>query len=221
MDRRVTRHGIYPAPPAPKGVPWSEHVRSQMNRSRSVSSSIEALDSDHARYITSRITQHARSMTTGTRSLPTDSPVPYFQQPETGHVFEGEPSDMGLPVGALHETQNVQILPRHENSDIFPYLPSSGIEYDSRIVDQGKLSTFTSLDDYDTLFEARHGRGAMDSVPISDERVPATSPVAKPISTANMGVTKNIMTEAQPKYTSDHEYPPPSQRDPITVGKGY
>ena len=220
LDRCV-RHGVYPAPPSPTGIPWSEYVRSQMNRSRSVSSSTEALNSDHARYVNSRITQHVRSMATGTRSLPTDLPVPYFQQPERGHVLEGEPSDMGLPVGAVHEMQNVQMPPRHANSDIFPYLPSSGIEYDPRIVDQDKLSTYTSLDDYGTLFEARHGRGAIDSVPISDERAPATSPVAIPISTANMGVTENIMIGVRPKYTSDHEYPPPSQRDPISVGKGY
>ena len=56
-------------------------------------------------------------------------------------------------------------------------LPSSGIEYDPRSVDQDKLSTYPSLDDYDTLFEARHGRGAIDSVTISGERVPAASPV--------------------------------------------
>ena len=80
LDRHVTRHGIYPAFPAPTGVPWSEYVRSQMNRSRSVSSSTEVLNSDDARYITSRIIQHVMSMATGTRSLPTDSLVPYFQQ---------------------------------------------------------------------------------------------------------------------------------------------
>ena len=65
---------------------------------------------------------------------------------------------------------------------ILPYLPSSGIEYDPRSVDQDKLSTYTSLDDYDTLLEARHGRGAIDSVTISGERVPATSPVVIPTS---------------------------------------
>ena len=80
-----------------------------MNRSRSVSSSTEVLDSDHARYITSRKVQHVRSMTTGTRSLPTDSPVPYFQQisPERGQVSQGVPSDLNLSMGALHVTQNV------------------------------------------------------------------------------------------------------------------
>ena len=78
LDKCVIRHDIHPSFLAPTGVPWSEYIRLQRNRSRSVSSSTEALDSNHARYITSKITQHARSMAPGTRSLPTDSPVPYF-----------------------------------------------------------------------------------------------------------------------------------------------
>ena len=94
LDRHVTWHGVYPSLPAPNGVPWSEYIRSQRNRSRSVSSSTEALDSDHARYITYQIAQHARSMATGTRTLPTDSPVPYFQPMERGHMSEGRLSDM-------------------------------------------------------------------------------------------------------------------------------
>ena len=111
LDRCVTRHGIYLAFPAPVGAPWSEHVRSQMNRSRSVSFSTEALDSDHARYITSRVVQHVRSLATGTRSLPTDSPVPYLQpvSQERGQVSEGVPGDMDIPIDALHMTQNIQI----------------------------------------------------------------------------------------------------------------
>ena len=64
LDRCVTQHGIYPSLPALNRVPWSEYIRSQRNRSRSVSSSTEALDSNHARYITCRIAQHARSMAT-------------------------------------------------------------------------------------------------------------------------------------------------------------
>ena len=74
-------------------------MRTQRNRSRSVSSSTEALESDHARYITRRIAQHARSMATGTRSLPTDSPVQYFQLIERGHMSEGRLSDLGLQEG--------------------------------------------------------------------------------------------------------------------------
>ena len=81
----------------PNGVPWSEYIRSQRNRSRSVSSSTEALNSNHARYITHRIAQHARSMATLTRSLPTDYPVPYFQPIERGHMSEGGLSEMDSP----------------------------------------------------------------------------------------------------------------------------
>ena len=61
---------IYPSLPASHGVPWSTYVRSQRVSSRSISSSTEALDSDLARQTTQRILQH-------TRSLPTNSPVPY------------------------------------------------------------------------------------------------------------------------------------------------
>ena len=120
-------------------------------------------------------------------------------------------------MGTLHVTQNIQIPSRHANSDILPYLPSSGIEYDPRSVDQDKLSTYTSLDDYDTLFETRHGREAIDSVVISGERVPATSPVVIPTLAASMGVTENIMTGATPKHILDSEYPFPSQKGHVSV----
>ena len=111
LDRHVTQHGIYPLLPAPNGIPWSEYIRSQGNRSRSVSSSTEALDSDHARYITHRIAQHARSMATGTRSLPNDYPVPYFQPIERGHMSEGRLSDLGsqeaTSAGGIHNPPNM------------------------------------------------------------------------------------------------------------------
>ena len=127
LDRCVMRHGAYPSFPAPTRVPWSEYIRSQRNRSRSVSSCTEALDSDHARYITSQIAQHVRSMTTGTRSLPTDSPVPYFQPIERGHMSEGVPSDIGSPGAVPHG--GMQIPPHHANLGEGPYIPPGGIEY--------------------------------------------------------------------------------------------
>ena len=179
LNKHVTRHGIYPSFAAPTGVPSCEYIRSQRNRSRSVSSSTEALDSDHARYITSKITQHARSMATGTRSLPTDSPVPYFQSLERKHVSEGVPSDIGSPEGALHGS--VQMLPYHANSDVFPYLPSSGIEYNPEVFEQERLSTYTGLDDYDTLFEARHSRGTVDNIPKTGERTLVVPPWGCPL----------------------------------------
>ena len=134
LDKHVTRHGIYTSFLAPTGVPWSEYIRSQRNRSWSVSSSTKALDSDHARYITSKITQHARSMAAGTRSFPTDSPVPYFQSFQREHVPEGVPSDIGSLEGALYGS--VQMPSCHANSDVFPYLPSGGIEYNPEVFEQ-------------------------------------------------------------------------------------
>ena len=111
IDRCVTQHGIYPSLPPPNGVPWSEYIKSQGNRLRSVSSSTEALDYDHARYITCRIAQHARSMATSTRSLTTDSPVPYFQPIERGHMSGGTLSDLGSQeatfIGGIHITPNM------------------------------------------------------------------------------------------------------------------
>ena len=89
LDRRVTQQGIYPSFLAPNGVPWSEYVRTHRNRSKCISFSTEALESDHARYVTRRIVQHARSMATHTRSLPTNSPIPYFQPVERGYMSEG------------------------------------------------------------------------------------------------------------------------------------
>ena len=144
LNKWVTRHGVYPSFTAPTGVPWSEYIRSQRNRSRSVSSSTEALDSDHARYITNKITQHVGSMAAGTRSLPTDSPVPYFQSLEREHVSEGIPSDIGSPEGAVHG--NVQMSPCYANSDVFPYLPSRGIAYNTEIFEQENyLPTLVSM----------------------------------------------------------------------------
>ena len=153
----MTQHGVYPSLPAPTGVPWSEYVRSQRNGSRSVSSSTEALDSDHARYITRRIAQHARSMATGTRSLPTDSPVPYFQPIERGHMSEGGLSDRYSPKAIF--VGSVQMSSHDGN------VPSGGINYPPVAAEPG---IYTGLhDDYDTLFEARHGRGALDPAPVT------------------------------------------------------
>ena len=87
LDRRVTQHGIYPSLPASHGVPWSTYVktqRSQRMSSRSISSSTEALDSDQARQTMQRILQH-------TRSLPTNSPVPYVSMTDREYR-----SDSGL-----------------------------------------------------------------------------------------------------------------------------
>ena len=40
-----------------------------------------------------------------------------------------------------------------------------GKEYHPVVSDIDRVSAYTRLDVYDTLFEARHGRGALDHVP--------------------------------------------------------
>ena len=138
LDRHVTRHGIYPSQLAPTGVPWSEYIRSQRNGSRSVSSSTEALDSDQARNVTKRIFQHARSMDTGARSLPTNSLVHYFQP----DIDRGYMSESGLSDRYSLRATIVRGVCRSSRDDYV-----------------------TGLSDYDTLFEARHGREMIDIVP--------------------------------------------------------
>ena len=154
-------------------------------------------------------------MATGTRSLPTDSPVHYFQPPERGHASEGVTSDIGSPEGAL--CRSMQIPPCHANSDVFPYLPSSGIEYNPGVFEQDRLSTYTGLDNYDTLFEARHGRGAIDSMPKSDEGALAASSMAMATTTSSVGMTENLMVGARPKHTPDSGHLPPNQRGHVSV----
>ena len=166
LDRRVTRHGIYPSLPAPNGVPWSEYVRTHRNRSRSISSSTEALESDHARYVTRKIAQHARYI-----SLPTDSPIPYIQPIERGYMSEGSQE-------GVYATPYVD--PSEHTVNI------GGSDYHSEITETNRVSTFTGLDDYDTFFTARHGRGALDPVPrVSKQMLTTTSlgippPIAGP-----------------------------------------
>ena len=67
------------------GVNTREHTEIGQGQS----SSTEALESDHARYVMRKIVQHAKSMATSTRSLPNDSPFPYFQPIEKGYMSEG------------------------------------------------------------------------------------------------------------------------------------
>ena len=51
-----------------------------------------------------------------------------------------------------------------------------GTDYHSEITETDRVSTFTGLDDYNTLFAAQHGRGALDPVPrVSEQMIRTTS----------------------------------------------
>ena len=196
----MTQYGIYPSLPAPNGVPCSEYVRTQRNRSRSVSSSTEALESDHARYITRRIAQHARSVATSTRSLPTDSPVPYFQPIERDYMSEGSQEGVYVPpyVNPLELTINI-----------------GGTDYHPTTSEIDRVSTYAGLDDYDTLFAARHGRGALDPVPRMSEQMIMTTSMGITPPTTSMGLMVNPLERVMPTHDIAHS----SQREQVSIPK--
>ena len=190
----MTRQGIYPSLPAPNGVPWSEYVRTHRNRPPSISSSTEALESDHARYVTRKIVQHARSMAAGTRSLPTNSPIPYFQPIERGYMSEGSQEGVYAPP---------YIEPSEHTINI------GGTDYHSEITEMDRVSTFTGLDDYDTLFAARHGRGALDPVPkVGEQKSTTTLGIPPPMAGPKL---INPMERMMPIHGDVH----PDQREQV------
>ena len=67
--------------------------------------------------------------------------------------------------------------PHHASSDVFSYLPSGGIEYNPEVFEQERLSTYTGHNDYDTPFQARHGRGTVDNIPKTGERTLVVPPM--------------------------------------------
>ena len=73
------------------------------------------------------------------------------------------------------------------------------------------MSTFTGLDDYDTLFAAKHGRGALDPVPKVGEQITTTSlgippPMAGP-------ELINLMERMVPIHGDAH----PGQREQVSL----
>ena len=175
-------------------------MRTQRNRSRSVSSSTEALESDHATHIIRRIAQHARSMATSTRSLPTDSPVPYFQLIERGYMSEGSHEGVYAPpyVDPLEQTINI-----------------GGTDYHSNASETNRVSTYTGLDDYDTLFATRHGRGALDPIPRMSEQMIMTTSMGITPPTVSTGLMVNPMERVTPMHDIAHS----SQREQASIPK--
>ena len=73
-----------------------------------------------------------------------------------------------------------------------------GIEYHPVVSETDRLSTYTGLDDYDTLFEASHGRGALDNMPrISGEAI-VTSSIGMTSVSLSPGVIENPMVRIRP-----------------------
>ena len=92
----------------------------------------------------------------------------------------------------------MQIPPNCANLGEIPHIPPGGIEYHPVVSEPDRLSTYTGLDDYDTLFEARHGRGALGNMPrLSGETIATSSIGMTPVS-LSAGMRENPMVRIKP-----------------------
>ena len=76
-----------------------------------------------------------------------------------------------------------------------------------------RVSTYTGLDDYDTLFEARHGRGAFDHVPRKSEEMVITSSVGITPTTSSAGIMVNPLDKVKSTIGREHT----SQREHVSM----
>ena len=88
-----------------------------------------------------------------------------------------------------------------------------GIGYIPVVSEINRVSTYTGLDDYDTLFEARHGRGAFDHVPRKSEQMIITSSMGITPTTSSAGFMVNPLDKVKPAIDIEH----PSQRECVSM----
>ena len=93
----------------------------------------------------------------------------------------------------MHPMEVCKYHPHCTNLGEIPYLPPGGIEYHPVVFESDRLFTYTGLNDYDILFQARHGRGAIDNMPKSGEETIATSSIGIPPVTLSARMTENFM----------------------------
>ena len=78
-----------------------------------------------------------------------------------------------------------------------------------KITETDRVLTFTGLDDYDTLFAARHSRGALDPVPkIGEQKSTMTSGIPSPMPGPEL---INPMERMMPIHSDVH----PDQREQV------
>ena len=85
-----------------------------------------------------------------------------------------------------------------------------GIGYHPVVSEIDRVSTYTELDDYDTLFEARHGRGALDHIPRKSEEMVITSSMGITPTILSAGLMVNPLDKVKPTvdivHTSQREH---------------
>ena len=105
--------------------------------------------------------------------------------------------------------------PACANLSEVPYIPPGGIEYHPVVLEPDRLSTYTGLDDYDTLFEARHGRGALDHMPRTSGEAIVTSSIGMTPMTLSTGAIENPMVLIRP--IPDSRLPSTNQKECVSV----
>ena len=110
-------------------------------------------------------------------------PVPYFQPIERGYMSEGSQEGVYVPPYVEPSEHTINI---------------GGTDYHPDISETDKVSTYTGLDDYDTLFAARHGRGALDPVPRMSEQMIMTTSMGITPPTMSMGLMVNPLERVMP-----------------------
>ena len=78
-----------------------------------------------------------------------------------------------------------------------------GKEYQPNVLETDRVSTYTGLDDYDTLFEVRHGRGALDQAPRISEGLISCSVGVTP-TTSSVGFMVNPLDKVKPAIDIGH-----------------
>ena len=111
--------------------------------------------------------------------------------------------------------RGVQIPPHSLNLNEAAYISSGGFEYHLVVLESDRLSTYTGLDDYDTLFEARHGRGALDHMPRTSGEAMVTFSIGMTPTTLSAGVIENPMDRTRP--IPDNGIPPTNQKEHVSM----
>ena len=114
------------------------------------------------------------------------------------------------------DIDSLRAEPSHSvNLNEAAYIPSGGTEYHPVVSESDRLSTYTGLDDYDTLFEARHGRGALDHMPRTSGEVIVTSSRGMTPTTLSTGVIENPMVRTRP--IPDNGLPSNNQKECVSA----
>ena len=88
-----------------------------------------------------------------------------------------------------------------------------GIGYHPIVSEIDRVSTYTRLDDYDTLFEVRHGRGTLDQAPRTSEQMIMTSSMGITPTTLSAGLMVNPLDKVKSVIGIEHS----SQREHVSM----